>query len=304
MRICPSLVHLTTAVLFLGLLTSAQVDVPQARIVSVNRDPHDVGVLHLRTGYVSSVRLPEEVRSVVLGNPGAFKAEHSEAEPRLVFFKPTSQKPRQSNALITTITGREVSLTLINEGAVGGNGAVDYVLEYERPRSFLIDAARPSLVIGDTRAVEPMGDVKTETTPRELELPAETNTGALHWEGKQLRVAVRHTKENGGEMTVAFSVFNSSPETIELLPARVQLVGAGKGTHKKAIKAEPLPIRKSRMTSRRLAPGGEADGVVVFDRPAFKESWERLTLEIAPADQVDRPVVAPIAFVATTGGSK
>ena len=58
-------------------------------------------VLHLRTGYVSSVRVLEEISSVVLGDPGGFKAEHSEAEPQLVFFKTTSAKPAQTNALIS-----------------------------------------------------------------------------------------------------------------------------------------------------------------------------------------------------------
>ena len=51
-----------------------------------------VTVLHLAPGYTTSVRLPEEISSVVIGNPASFKAEHSEAEPRLVFFKPTTSQ--------------------------------------------------------------------------------------------------------------------------------------------------------------------------------------------------------------------
>jgi hypothetical protein len=79
MKICLSLVHLTTVTLLLLRIASAQADVPQARIVSLNVDSQQVVVLHLRPGYVSSVRVLEEVSSVVLGDPGAFKADHSEA---------------------------------------------------------------------------------------------------------------------------------------------------------------------------------------------------------------------------------
>ena len=304
MKISMSLVHLTTLVVLLGLSASAQVDAPQARIINLGLDPHDIGVLHLRTGYVSSVRLPEEVSSVVLGNPGAFKAEHSEAEPRLVFFKPTSAKPNQTNALITTSTGHEISLTLLNEGATAQSGAVDYLLEYERPHSFLIEAARPSFVIGDTRTIEPVGDPKTTPALKANDPYKETKASVAHWEGKELQVAVGKTEQNEQEMTVAFSILNSSPRTIELLPPRVQLAGTSDGKHKKAIKAEPLPIKEYRMISRRLIPGEQTEGTVVFERPAYKESRERLTLELAQADQVDRPVIVPIGFVAKTGGSK
>ena len=85
MKICLSLVHLITIGLLLPRITVAQTELPQARIVNLNVDPEQVVVLHLRPGYVSSVRVLEEVSSVVLGDPGSFKAEHSDAEPQLVF---------------------------------------------------------------------------------------------------------------------------------------------------------------------------------------------------------------------------
>jgi hypothetical protein len=260
----------------------------------------------LRTGYVSSVRLSgEEVSSVVLGDVHAFKAEHSESEPQLVFFKPIGTRPSQTNALITTTTGHQISLTLVSEGAASRGSAVDYVLEFERPRSFLIGAARPSFVIGDTRMVEPpIGNAPAKAPVRDPDLHNEASVSAFPWEGKQLRVAVGRAQENAQEMTVEFSVLNSSSKTIELLPPQIELAGTSQDRHKKGIKAEPLAIKEYRLTSRRLPPGARAEGVVVFERPAFKESRERLTLRIAQADEVDKAVLAPIAFVASTGGSK
>ena len=56
------------------------------------------------------------------------------------------------------------------------------------------------------------------------------------------------------------------------------------------------------MNSRRLGPGESTEGVVVFDRPAFKEARERLLLEIAQSAAVDRPVLAPVAFVSPARG--
>jgi hypothetical protein len=75
-----------------------------------------------------------------------------------------------------------------------------------------------------------------------------------------------------------------------------------KGKHQKPIKAEPVAIRDYWMTTRRLAPGARADGMVAFERPNFKESNEHLLLAVAQAEEVDRPVLAPIAFVSPIEG--
>jgi hypothetical protein len=307
MKICLSLVHLTTASLLLLHIASAQSDLPQARIVSLNLNPEQVVVLHLRPGYVSSVRVLEEVSSVVLGDPGAFKADHS--EPQLVFFKATSVRPAQTNALITTRGGHEISLSLVSQGKSDRSEPVDYVLNCERPRSFLIASTHPVFVVGETKNVA-AEDQPTRTAP---EKPGRQEQDSLraerienpHWEGKQLQVAVGQAIEKEQQMAVPFAVLNSTPRTIEVLPPQVQLAGTSKDKHRKAIKAEPVAIKDYWITSRRLAPGARADGIVVFDRPTFKESRERLLLAVAQAEEVDRPVLAPIAFVApASGGAK
>ena len=157
MNKCLSLVHLITICFMPFYMASAQTELPQARIVNLSIDPEQVVVLHVRPGYVSSVRVLEEVSSVVLGDPGAFKAEHSEDEPQLVFFKATSTKPAQTNALITTRGGHEISLSLVSQGKSDHSEVVDYVLNCERPHSFLITSAHPSFVVGETKNVAPEG---------------------------------------------------------------------------------------------------------------------------------------------------
>jgi len=264
-------------------------------------------VLHLHPGFVSSVRLPEEISSVVLGDAAAFKGEHSEAEPRLVFFKPASPKPGKSNALISMRSGREVSLTLVSDGASAHSEPVDYVLEYQPQRSFLISATYPSVLIGESKVLgdeRPANPKNTSTADTdERQPPGQGLAGPLEWHGKELRVAVAGTEERGSDMTVAFSIANNSRRTVELLPPQVQLSGTAKQKHHKAIKAEPVVVKDYRLAARRLPPGATTEGTVVFERPSFKESRERLLLQIAQAEEVDRPVLAPIAFVAPAKGA-
>lgn len=108
------------------------------RITRLPIEEGAVTVLHVGAGYTTSVRLPEEISSVVVGNPASFKAEHSEAEPRLVFLKPITTQAAESNALITTKSGQEISLHLISAGSAAGNSTVDFLLEYRRPHSVVI----------------------------------------------------------------------------------------------------------------------------------------------------------------------
>jgi hypothetical protein len=308
MNKCLSLVYVI-AITCWPVTMLAQTELPRARIVSLSVDSGQAVVLHLRPGYVSSVRVLEDVSSVVLGDPGTFKAEHSEAEPQLVFFKATTAKAAQTNALITTKGGREIALSLLSQGRLDRTDPVDYVLTCERPHSFLIAPAHPNFVIGETKNVGQGDPPVTEPQPKggtpEEELLRLKRLQNPHWQGKQLQVAVGQPVSNAQEMSLTFAVLNSSPFTIELLPPQIELVGPSSDRHRKAIKAEPLAIKDYRMSTRRLAPGARAEGVVIFERPGFKESREKLLLAVAQTDAVDRPVLVPIAFVAPiTGGAK
>jgi hypothetical protein len=302
MNSCFSLLHVITALLLLSTVGSAQTTSARAQIINLTLDSRSVSVVHLRKGYVTSVRLPEEVSSVVLGDPGAFKAEHSEAEPRLVFFKPTTSKPGETNALITTRTGHEVSLSLVSDSR--NTEPVDYVLAYEPPRSLIVAAEISSFVIAETKHVEQQ--TVAETPASQLENKAqrmlqEQRAQVPRWRGKDLKLAVGKSVYTQSAMTVSFSVSNSSSLAMELLPPQVQLAHQAK-KKSNAIKAEQVPVRFFQLTTTNLLPGARADGVVVFERPSFKESQERLLLQIANAEQVDRPVLAEIAFVPQAKG--
>jgi hypothetical protein len=115
-------------------------------------------------------------------------------------------------------------------------------------------------------------------------------------------MAVGESVERDQQTVLAFSVLNNSKRSIELLPPQIALSGRSSHGKGKPIKAELIGIADYRMTTRRLEPGERGDGVVVFERPSFKESSEKLELQVAESGQVDHPITVVIPFVAATIG--
>jgi hypothetical protein len=284
--------------------------------------------LHLAPRIATSIRLPEPVNSVVLGDPEDFDAEHSEHEPELVTVKPVSGRVVQTNLLITTASGRQVNLLLISGGdRVTGAQRVDVLLKYGEPStgSFLVDETpSPSSIVAETRKLE--GDGPTTATPsmgvardasltrtaasgnspsgggldellaRQRKAPLPVLYGQRQAEleaGPRVKAGVSEVLDEGTQVAVLFSVLNPSAHAIEILPPQVHLGGKIK---KKWTTAEQLHVVDSRLSTRRLGAGERADGVVLFERPAFKQSTETLFLQIADSGAVDKPALAPIGF--------
>src|SRR5271165_5844770 len=120
-----------------------------ARVATLTIDPREVTILNLRPEFESSIRMPEEVTSVILGSPGEFKAEHNEGEPEFVYVKPITKQAAQSNLLIATKSGQHVTLELVSDGTGIPNQSqpVDFLIEYRSARSFLIssDSGTPTM---------------------------------------------------------------------------------------------------------------------------------------------------------------
>ncbi|HVH87773.1 MAG TPA: hypothetical protein VM912_13680 [Terriglobales bacterium] len=278
--------------------------VPEIRILSIQ--PNTAPLLHLAAGYTTAIRLPEDVSSVVVGNPASFKAEHSEGEPRLVLLKPTTALPSETNALITTRSGSEISLYLISSGKVLPSPVVDFLIEYRRPQALVVGAGMNSFLIPETRSLA--ASSSSETLPENARHP-DALASALKlqqeaspvWIGNDFRAAIGSSLGQNGQTILTFSVLNKLPRTIELLPPQLQLSSRGGGNGKRII-SEPISISEYRFTVRRLGFGERADGVLAFERPAFKESGDKLQLRLAEADQVDRPILLPVPFTAETEG--
>ncbi len=305
-------VRASLAICLLSTVAVAQTDIGKISpaLTTITMDPGTVTVLHLAEGYSTSVKVPEEISSVVIGDPSRFKAEHSESEPQLVFLKPTTELQCESNALITTKSGKEINLYLVSRGKAASNSRVDFFVDYRRPESFGITADRQSFLIPETRslAAEPAIErVRVEELQQDViakELRRQRALSSPRWEGTELVAAVGKSVQRDDETILGFSVLNNSKRTIELLPPQLELSGAGPRSGVKQLKAEPIAISGYRITARRLEPGQRADGVIVFVRPSFKESSEKLQLQLAEVEQVDRPLIVPVPFTAGEGDTQ
>lgn len=305
--------------------------------VILTRASLDDGVVTLRLipRVATSIRMPEPVNSVVIGDPEHFQAEHSEHEPELVTVKPVSTEAAQTNLLITTTLGHQVNLLLISSGQQNaGTQTVDLLLKYGKPTggSFLVEESPVSaLLIAETQrldvpgklpepptadtpstslaaliktvSADPFGTVDEKSTAildKLLDRQKHAVLPVLYGQhpgeieaGPRIRAGVSEVLDEGKDVVVLFSAVNPANHAIEILPPQVQLGGKLK---KKWTTAEQLRVIDFRLSTRRLGAGQRADGVVVFERPSFKQSNETLFLQVADSGAVDLPALAPIGF--------
>ncbi len=285
---------------------------------------------------MTAIRMPEAVNSVAVGDPSRFKVEDSEREPDLVFVKALTTKPVETNLLISTVSGQETSLLLVSRGTGASN--VDFVVKYRPVRSFLIAPDYPSQLVGETVPVgqsaqmsqgaatgasaEALRTMSTTTVantqpPRNNSLdvllagqeraPLPTlygeHPGLESSGGDPVKAGVSEVIDGGQQVIVLFSAVNPTRHAILLMPPQIQL--GGKTRHgllhrSRWTTAEQLPVEGFRLSKRRLGPGERADGVVLFERPPYKQSNETLFLQMAEAGAVDRPALAPIGFGVNT----
>ena len=305
--------------------------------VTLTRASLDEKVITLRLSprVATSIRMPEPVNSVVIGDPERFQAEHSEHEPELVTVKPVSAAPAQTNLLITTTLGHQLNLLLISSGQQsGGTQTVDVLLKYGKPTggSFLVEESPLSAsLVAETQKLDVSGkppesasiglqatslaglikaaSVDTSSAVDEksgavldklLDRQKRASLPVLYAQhpgeidaGPRIKAGVSEVLDQGQDVVVLFSVVNPANHAIEILPPQVQLGGKVK---KKWTTAEQLRVIDFRLNTRRLGAGQRADGVVVFERPSFKESNETLFLQVADSGAVDLPALAPIGF--------
>jgi hypothetical protein len=321
----------------------------QPQVVGRSIRDSQVTTVFLAPRYVTAIRMPEPINSVVVGDPSSFSAEHSDREPNLVFVKPITPKVAQTNLLISSTRGLQTSLLLVSRGELKEEGqpAVDFLMRYKPAGQFLIQPAdSPSAAIPQTVTVGstvrvPFGaalpgpvapasltnyGVSKEQPATQLRVATNSTTvvrtalddlldrqrlaplPALYGQkpgisppGKELvKTGVSEVIDQGSAVVILFSAVNVQDHAVELMPPQIQLGGMKKsGTIIRKSRwstSEQLPVTDFRMSRRRLGPGERADGVVVFQRPSFKQSTETLFLQMAESGAVDRPALAPIGF--------
>lgn len=304
----------------------------------------NVTVVHVAARFVTTIRLPEAINSIVVGDPSEFQVEHSKREPRMVFVKPLTTKPAETNLLISTTDAQETSLLLVSEGNDDDSAPirVDFVVKYLPAKGFLVGpSAFPFALVGQTvplTQARVLNGSKSGTqaagasTAIPADPPAKTSRGAglerllkqqeqaplpvlygthLHVEssgGDPIRAGVSEVLDGGQDVIVLFSAVNPTKHAILLMPPQVQLAGRTRSGklihHSRWSSSEQLPVLDFRLSKWRLGPGERADGVVVFERPPYKMSYETLLLQMAEAGAVNKPALAPIGFGVSTRGER
>ena len=316
-------IRLIAMIVIVIALGASDVFAQQANIPNVSSQQVDPTVLdlpitgstvsdiHLRPLFTTTIRLPEPVTSVAVGAPTLFKVEHATDDPRLVFIKPTSADAAVSNLIIALKSGQEISIRLLSNGQAS-TAPVDFVVNYQPRQSFLIGSTdafaghvtahpdTPAQAKPIDVALREQEDVASPQWVNGMEKQARNGSGTVSSE--PILVALGAVENRGERMLVAYSVVNTSGRWIEVLPPQVELRSpdhdAGKKKKQKQILADQVPVADFRLSARRLAPGQRADGAVEFSRPGFKQSADRLVLEIATASAADHPLFLQLPFVA------
>lgn len=309
------------------VLIAIQVLVAQVKpVVSKRSSTDQVQVVRVAPRFATAIRVPEPVSSVVVGDPERFLVEHSEKESTLVLVKPVSEETAETNLLVLTTGGRQLSFLLLADSR--GAKPVDFVLSYKPSGSFLIgesalassevantDALRTVSTFAvsasaanssgaesaaDDRAADPLRELLDRQRLATLPDLYGGKPPAISGEGERVKAGVSEVIDQGRTVVVLFSAVNPQSNAIEIMSPQVQLAGK---TKKGAVirrdrwtTSEQLPIQDFRLSRRRIGPGERVDGVVVFSRPAFKQSHESLFLQVAESGAVDKPALAPIGF--------
>ncbi len=113
-----------------------------------------ITTIELAAHFVTTIRVPEPVNSVVVGDPALFQVEHSEHEPELVFVKALTNEHAETNLLISTVTGRQISFLLVSRGEGPNSAKVDFLLRYQPSGGFLVEPdAVPFALVAQTASV-------------------------------------------------------------------------------------------------------------------------------------------------------
>ena len=122
--------------LLLTAAASAQQTAIDPQVRTKPTADHKITTIELRAHFVTTIRVPEPVNSVVVGDPALFQVEHSEHEPGLVFVKALTAEDAESNLLISTAKGRQISFLLVSHGGGASPAKVDFCCATRRPAAF------------------------------------------------------------------------------------------------------------------------------------------------------------------------
>ena len=148
---------LVLALLSLAVLNAASRAQQSSIVPQVRTKPtadNKIIAIELQVHFVTAIRVPEPVNSVVVGDPTLFQVEQPEHEPELVFVKALSNEHAESNLLISTERGRQISFLLVSRGEGQNAAKVDFLLRYQPSGGFLVEPdAVPFALVAQTASI-------------------------------------------------------------------------------------------------------------------------------------------------------
>src|SRR5262245_51967307 len=170
----------------------------------------------------TTIRLPEPVNSVVLGDSNLFQAEYSPSEPLSVFARATGSGTAQTNLVISTVFGRQFILLLRSMGASGdpSEAGVDLLVKCQPAQVHFIEETFPAALVSETVSLSsaahppPKSDEAVSTQESENEklheiLNRQRGQRVDKLYGDGIRVGIGQVAEDGSRLIVSFSVTSS-----------------------------------------------------------------------------------------------
>jgi hypothetical protein len=273
-----------------------------------------------------------------VGAPTLFEVEHKDSEPNLIFVKPSTHLPAESNLLIAFASGETISIRLISPGDAGSTDPTDFVVDYRGRKSMFESRA---VVLGtpgrdlvgpppenvrqvEVNEEEPLSSHSDITVSGHSTLPLSADSaldhqlivGSPHWvtvpelaklikanalAPNCIAIAIGDIRQEGDDMVVSFSILNISHHWVSIMPPQIELTNpllSKKEAKKNGSFAEPIASTDYKLDNPKLSPGDRADGSITFPKPDSKISKESLLLHIATSASIDTPVYYPLPFVA------
>lgn len=100
-------------------------------------DSNNLYTVHLRPLFSTGLKVPEDVVAIDVGAPTLISAEHDKNVPRLIFIRPTTDAPVNSDVTVVLKSGATLTIHVISPGGKGNDDPVDFMVDYTDQNSML-----------------------------------------------------------------------------------------------------------------------------------------------------------------------
>jgi hypothetical protein len=288
-----------------GCIAQTEKDQPKLMASAANTKPSlitapsEAGLVPLLPPYTIStaphfavlVQFPRQdsIRRIALGDSNYFLAEADKDDPHYAIVKqtrasgPKANPPIQTNMLVYMASGRVVNIMLKAGKLAETAYSVDYSVPAPPPATD--PAPAPSEKASRERAMTELADqmlADVKKTPRK---DAGITAGGL--------VFRFYRTERTDELAlVSFDIENTTKGVVDLEGPQLNLVTSAEKSkdRKKGIpaKIEPIEVIQVILSSKQLAPGARAVGLVAF-KPPVHDSDQQVVLSVANRAMADHP---------------